>query len=205
MGIIRTQAKEKKFRNKLYVSEHDLISSVSRQMNAFQRDYFPLLSKVIRWTKKPDVIMWNTFKQKYRREPTKEDLRDLLFNVLVLFQMMMNTYTLRSIFEWPRQITDREYLVTLNGAVFQRISELYTNLYDKLRSSKVEGIDNIIKKALKELYPASFLDYFADPFMDFGLIEDLKKVGSTGLINYELEDVESYEGLKKWMASGRII
>jgi len=94
--------------------------------------------------------------------------------------------------------------VTLNGAVFQRISELYTNLYDKLRSSKVEGIDNIIKKALKELYPASFLDLFDDPFMDFELFEDLKKVGSTGLINYESEDVELDEGLKKWMTSSRI-
>src|SRR6476659_7350609 len=33
--IIITRAKGKKFRNKLYVSEHDLISSVSKQMSMF--------------------------------------------------------------------------------------------------------------------------------------------------------------------------
>ena len=36
---------------------------------------------------------------------------------------------------------------------------------------RVEGIDNIIKKALKELYPSSFLDLFDDPFMDFELLK----------------------------------
>lgn len=202
LGIIITHAKGKKYRNRLYVSEQDLISSVSRQLHAFERNYFPLLSKVIRWTKKPDVLVWKQFKHKYRRDPTKEDLHELLLNVLVLFQMMMNTYTLRSIFEWPQLIKDREYLVTLNGAVFQRISELYTNIYDKLTSKKIEGIDKVIDKALKKIYPNEFLDYFADPFEDFGLFEDLKKVGSSGLINYQSEDVPLDESLKEWMGSG---
>jgi hypothetical protein len=37
-------------------------------------------------------------------------------------------------------------------------------------------------KALKQFYQQEFLDYFANPFEDFRLFENLKKVASTGVI-----------------------
>jgi hypothetical protein len=55
---------------------------------------------------------------------------------------------------------------------------------------------------LKKIYPKEFLDYFANPFEDFGLFGDLEKVESTGLVDYPLDDVELEDSLKKWMASG---
>jgi hypothetical protein len=53
-------------------------------------------------------------------------------------------------------------------------------------------------KALKQFYQQEFLDYFANPFEDFRLFENLKKVASTGVIPAGSGDLEMHAGLKKW-------
>jgi hypothetical protein len=201
VGVIRTEAKGAKYRNKLYVSKDDPFSSVCIQINSFQRDYFILLDKVITLVKKRDSKIWTKFKKKYGHEPTKQELEELLFNSIVLFQMMVHTYTLRSIFEWPQKM-ERDYLLTLNGMVFQKISELYIETYDRLRFEKVNVSDNTIDEALKQIYPQEFIESFRDPFEDFDLFEDLKKVGFTGAIKiFKSKDVVSDEDLKKMSAT----
>jgi hypothetical protein len=157
---------------------------------------------VIRLTGKPDPKIWNAYKKKFGRLPTQNDLQELLFHALVIFQMMITKYVLKSVFEWPQIKTDKEYLSNLNGLLFREITDLYTKLRHLMTVNNIQGLEELMDKALKQFYPQNFLDYFANPFEDFGLFEDLKKVGSTGLINYESEDVELDDGLKKSMASG---
>jgi hypothetical protein len=122
---------------------------------------------------------------------------------------MITGCTYDSIIEWPKSISDKGHLLKLQSDVFQRITEFHSKLYERLRSSNIKDLEETVRKAWKDLYTKDFMDHFANPFEDFGLFEDLKKVGSTGLINYESEDVEldfdvnelNYESLKKSMAS----
>ena len=123
-GTLWTEARGRKFRNKLHVAENDLLSITLTQLSKFEHSYFPLLNKVLKLTSKA----------------SKTDLEDLPINVVVLFQLMIVTYTLRSIFLWPQQKSDKDYVSLLKGLVFENISRLSKCLQDKLITIKIPNI-----------------------------------------------------------------
>lgn len=194
--------KENSRDHKLSVVKNNIFYSTPKHLENFESSYYDLLDKALNMIQRKDVEAWKPFKKKYRRLPKDNDLQDLLFNTLVIFQMMIMSCMYNSIIEWPKSISDKGHLLKLQSEVFQRIAEFHSKLYGRLRSSNIKNLEETVRRAWKDLYTKDFLDHFADPFEDFGLFEDLKKVGSTGLINHESEDVELDEGLKKSMASG---
>lgn len=52
----------------------------------------------------------------------------------------------------------------------------------KLETAEIDALDELIDKALKEFYSDEEKNQFPDPFEDFGLFDDLKKVGYTRVI-----------------------
>ena len=143
------------------------------------------------------------FKKNQGQLPRDFELDDLLYNTLVIFQMMMFTCMYDSIIVWPKLVPDKTYLLKLQGDVFHRIAELHMKLSQRLSSLEINDLQKIVKNAWEDLYPQHFLDYFEQPFENFGLFEDLTQVRSTGLINYKPEDVE-LDDLKKLMASEKV-
>jgi hypothetical protein len=119
------------------VAKGDIISLTVKQLDDFESNYFRLLNKVLRVIRKPTLSIRKKFKSKYGRELNQQDLREILYNTLVVFQMMTNTYIWKSIFEWPQKISDREYMLSLDGMVLQRISDAYIKIYDTMKSEKL--------------------------------------------------------------------
>jgi len=182
MNVIRTDAIKAKFHNKLYVSQDDLVSLTLKQFNDFERYYFKLLDKVIRLTNKSNSRIWKIFKEKYGHIPSSTELQDLLYNTIILFQMMMSSFLLRSVFVWPPKVSDKNYLVYLNGMVYQRITDIYLAMQDKLKTAKIDNIEELLEKVLKGFYSDEEKNIFPDPFEEFGLFDDLKKVGYTQVL-----------------------
>jgi hypothetical protein len=179
----------------LYINNRDLLVIVSNELDHFEGAYFELLRKVVLEIKNipsaPDEsrkLNNDQYEMIARRE-------DLLFNALVFFKDMVDTYTFKLSMMWPVSISDRRHLERLQSMTLDRISKMYTKLYTMLKKNDVDYYINhsnfarghmsaALPNIMKSEYGEDAVTMFIEEFEKYGLGKEVKKMLSCNAFSY---------------------
>ena len=115
----------------------DVIESVSKELEDFEKAFFDLLVKLIERFEKSklydnvlDTAIIPAGKKPLRLIYAEKSLLELLY----IFHEIINAYMLRSMILWPKKIKDKDILYKLYSIVFNKIADIRKVMHQALSS-----------------------------------------------------------------------
>jgi hypothetical protein len=123
-GLIRDEiSKNNRQTHSLVVNNDNELSLLIRELDRFERAYFPLIDKLKE--KFEDLENENKYSS-FQKYGAFED-------ILLIYQFILNAYLVRGIYIWPIRISDDELLSKLYTILFTRLSQMQLELIKRSR------------------------------------------------------------------------
>lgn len=123
-GLIRDEINEKNRQtHSLVVNNDNELSLLIQELDKFENAYFSLIDK---------------FKEEFEDPESKSEYSPFqkygaFEDILLIYQFILGTYSMRGIHIWPRRISDNESLSKLYTILFTRLSQMQLELAKRSR------------------------------------------------------------------------
>jgi hypothetical protein len=172
-NIQNRQVEKEDYRGFRYSNPKDMVSTVSKEIDEFDRTFFDLLERVIEGFEKAKIIdgVLDTYPSSDGKEPIHlKAAKESLLQLLDIFYEIINVYTLRSTILWPQKINDKNILYKLNSIVFNKITDMHKVLHQALGSFHSGKFNSdFVNYLAGSLYAARAFSKYYNTFKSSGL------------------------------------
>jgi hypothetical protein len=165
----------------LYVNNDNLLVSVPRELEEFEKAFFSLLEKAkVEFEKRLIYIISRTLPSTHHQSEYSIII-SLITQPLDIFHEMVNVYNVNSILLWPEKIQDKDTLKELYTVVFTKIVNMKVRTVEILRSlypSETAQANIIILNAkfLENAYATKNIIEHHETFSKFGMQKEIESV-----------------------------
>jgi hypothetical protein len=186
--------------HKFFVKEDNILVSVSKELEEFDKSFFSMLTKV---KQKFDKLYLHTKAQRAKNQSRLskfERLLNLLSQAVEIFYEIVDVYMLRCILKWPTIIKDQDTIKKLYSILFSKISDMQFRMSEILRSTRAGDFYPITQLTVfRKIYETeNFLRHF-DSFTRDGINEIESLLDSIWKIGRDFRPISFPEaGIYKW-------
>jgi hypothetical protein len=182
--VIGKKSKPNSREIQLYINNDNLLVSVPRELEEFEKAFFTLLEKA---KSEYERRYFSIVSRTYPYIDSQSEfimIMPLIIQPLQIFHEMVNVYTAYSILLWPKKIQDKDTLRELYTVVFTKIANMQVRTVEILRSlypSEVAQVNIIILNArfLDNVYARKNIVEHHETFIKFGMQKEIESVLDT--------------------------
>jgi hypothetical protein len=156
-GMLTVKADEKNSQvHRLYVNKQSLVLSIQEDIKTMKEALLKLMNKSAEIYRDSERVLQDSSNSTEAVIQSMEfDLDNTSF-IVQIFKHLISTYAQYAIFEWPRQIKDKEVLSRLYLTVFQQLQEILSDIerfvpFDATKQKRPRYLQTYLK-----LYPGEF-------------------------------------------------
>ena len=187
--------------HKFFVKEDNILVSISKELEEFDKSFFSMLTKV---KQKFDKLYLNTKAERPKSQAKQlshfELILKLLSQSVEIFYEIVDVYMLRCILKWPIIIKDQDTIKKLYSILFAKIADMQFRMSEILRSTRAGDFYSITHLTVfRRIYETeNFLRHF-DSFTT-GRIKEIDAVlDSVWKIGIDFRPISFPEpGIYKW-------
>jgi hypothetical protein len=162
----------------LYINNDNLLVSITRELEEFEKAFFKLLEKAeLEFEEKYVAIPSQTRNLSIQDQLEYSKMFFLIIYPLQIFDEMVNVYNFYSILLWPKKIQDKDTLKELYTVVLTKIANMRVRIVEILRPLASGLVDALMNsKFLDSLYATRNMMDYHRAFSEFGMQKEIEPV-----------------------------
>ncbi len=158
---------------KLSVNTGNILFSVSKELDDFDKSFCALLKRV---SKDFDKLYVKN-KQGSSDVKQMQPILNLYLEAFHIFYEIVDTYLVRSVLEWSKTIRDREFKKQIYSTVFTKIAGIHLRMSETLSSTKAGYLASFAHISFqRRIYSTENLLSHLDSFTNGGMEKEIKDV-----------------------------
>jgi hypothetical protein len=157
--------------HKLFVNTSNLLVIVPKELEEFEKAFFPLFEKAKR------EFQYRAKKSKFNSSEFSS-IYQLISQPLFMFYQVVNSYYIRSLMLWPTIILEEDALKNLYTIVFTKIANMQSRISEILRSLNTPNMNVGLEAAMlrRMLYATEKMMISYDIFTKFGMQKEMESL-----------------------------
>jgi hypothetical protein len=175
-GIIYYKIQKENSRDhNFYVKDDNILVSVSKELDEFDKNYFSALTKI---KEKFDKLYLKTKKDHVIGETKEQNLEvfkpllNAISQLVETFYEVVDVYLLRCILKWPQTVKKEDIIKKLYSILFSKISDMQFRMSEILSSTKAGDFYRVTQLSVyRRVYATSNFQRHFDEFKSAGINE----------------------------------